>query len=654
MSTPTTTQTEQQRHRRRWVGAILALLALVVLVKAVLVGRHAYDLWRHGMRLKGLASNPTMVLSPEVPPQLAADLGGTARALRGLRCELGWMLRPIWLPWRAGRENLLAVDELLRVGAELAEAGQVASSGLQPMTEAMAGRQASAVQGKPMSVALFDSLVQAQPQLRRAADQVGQAADDVSAIPAQRLWSPLSWLVPKLAEYLQLGHAGLEAAVTTPSLLGEDKPAQYLLLAQNNDELRATGGFVTGIGVVTVDKGKPLDLTIRDSYDFDKFTVDHPYAPEPMQRYMGIILWVTRDGNWSPDYPTAAQAVEDLYHLENHTEIKGVVAFDMPALQALVRAVGPLYIEEYQDQIDAGNVLQKAREYWAPTVPEGKTLREWLDEQGWAQVEEDWWTHRKDFMGLLAGALMAKLQAGGQADQLTELLWTVKRAIDEKHIQLYFHEPAVQGLLAMAGMDGALQDVQSGDYLLALDTNMGYNKVNLNVEKRMTYEVTLGQGGSAQASLTITYENHSPPQPECVHRPRIAATYDGMAQDCYWNYLRVYVPLGSELLHAEGVTQTETLSEAGKTLFTTFLVVPAAQSHTVRFTYRLPAMDPAAYHLLVQKQAGTDAVPLAVRLVLPADVGVLSAEPAPKSHDGQVLSFDVSLRQDRRVAVKLR
>jgi len=654
VSTPTITHNEQQKQRRTWVMGVLVLLVLAVSVKALLVGRHAYALWRHGMRLKGLASNPTAVLSPEVPPQLAADLGGTARALRGLRSELGWVLRPLWLPWRAGRENLLAVDELLRVGAELAEAGQLASAGLQPMTEAMAGRQASAGQGKPMSVALFESLVEARPHLQRAADQVGQAAEDVSGIEAQRLWSPLSWGVPKLAEYLQLGHAGLEAAGTAPSLLGEDKPAHYLLLAQNNDELRATGGFVTGIGVVAVDKGQPLDLTIRDSYDFDKFTVDHPYAPEPMQRYMGIILWVTRDGNWSPDYPTAAQAVEDLYHLENHTEIEGVVAFDMPALQALVRAVGPLYIEEYQDQIDAGNVLQKAREYWAPTVPEGKTLREWLDEQGWAQVEEDWWGHRKDFMGLLAEALMAKLQAGGQADQLTELLWTVKRAIDEKHIQLYFHEPAVQELLARADMDGTLHDGGNGDYLLALDTNMGYNKVNLNVEKRMTYEVTFEQGGAAQASLTITYENHSPPQPECVHRPRIAATYDGMAQDCYWNYLRVYVPAGSELLHAEGVTETETLSEGGKTLFTTFMVVPAAQSRTVRFTYRLPAMDPGAYRLLVQKQAGTDAVPLTVRLVLPADVGLLSAEPQPASHDGQVLSFDLSLRRDRSVAVRLR
>jgi hypothetical protein len=109
------------------------------------------------------------------------------------------------------------------------------------------------------------------------------------------------------------------------------------------------------------------------------------------------------------------------------------------------------------------------------------------------------------------------------------------------------------------------------------------------------------------------------------------------------------------LLHAEGVTETESLSnEHRKTVFTTFMVIPAGESHTVRFTYRPPAVDADAYRLLVQKQAGTDAVPLTVRLVLPPDAGVLSAAPKPESHEGQVLSFDLSLRRDRRVQVKLR
>ena len=654
MSTQTS-NVEPKGQRRDLVATALLILLLLALIKGALLGRHVYALARHAMRLTKLAANPASVLSAQVPPQVVADLGGVEVALRGLRAELGLVLRPVWLPWRAARDNLRALDELLRVGAELAHAGQVASGGLQGMAEAMERRGTSGGEAKAMSELLFEGLLAASPHLQKAAGPVGQAAADVAALPATRLWGPLPRLVPMLQYYLELGHAGLEAAAAAPTLLGAEEPAHYLLLAQNNDEIRATGGFITGIGVATVTRGNPGKLTIRDSYDFDKFTVDHPYAPEAMQRHMGIILWVTRDGNWSPDFPTAAQAVEDLYHLENTTEIEGMVAFDMQGLQALVEAVGPLYIEEYQDQIDGANVLQKAREYWAPTVPGGLSLHEWLDEQGWDQVKEDWWAHRKDFMGLLAEALMAKLQAGTQADQLMGLLWTVKRAIDEKHILLYFHDPAVQGLLAKADMDGALDSGADGDYLLALDTNMGYNKVNLNVEKIMDYQVSLADKAVPQATLTITYHNRSPAQPICEHRPKIAETYDLMAKDCYWNYLRVYVPLGSELLWGEGVTQTETIAEEhGRTLFTTFMVVPAAESHTVSFTYRLPAIQGDEYRLLVQKQPGTDAVPLTVRVHLPDQISVVATEPGAREEQPSVVAWDLHLRRDRSVRIEWR
>jgi len=652
--------TQDLEKRKRWHRLLLLFLLLFLLVsfiQGLLVFRHVYALWKHGMRLRGLVHNPASVLKPQEPARIQADLAGIEGALEGLRAELHPLLRPVWLPWQSARENLAAVDSLLGVGAELAQAGQVTSEGLQAIADAMEARRTSAggQEVRGMSEVLFDGLVAARPHLDEAARQVGQAAGDVAALTEARLWPPLSRVVPLLEYYLRLGCAALEAGAAAPALLGETGPMHYLLLAQNNDELRATGGFITGIGLVTLERGKIGDLVIRDSYNFDKFTVEHPWPPEPMTRYMGIDQWATRDGNWSPDFPTAAKDVEALYYLENSTEISGIVAFDMLALQALVKAIGPLYLEEYQDHIDANNVLRKAREYWAPTLPEGMTLNEWLKERGWKQVKKEWWVHRKDFMGLLAEALMSKLEDVSQADQLSGLLWAIKRAIDEKHILLYFHEPAVQELLTMAGMDGALDRGTQGDYLLALDTNMGYNKVNLNVDKLIDYEVTLSRDAAPRATLTITYHNRSPAQPICKHKPRIAETYDLMAQDCYWNYLRVYVPLGSQLLSAEGVTDTETLANKhGKTLFAAFFVVPAAERHTVRFTYRLPDWGGEEYRLLVQKQAGTGAVPLRVRIALPPDAHVLSAEPKPQSRRQGVMSYDLRLRRDRELILRLR
>lgn len=191
--------------------------------------------------------------------------------------------------------------------------------------------------------------------------------------------------------------------------------------------------------------------------------------------------------------------------------------------------------------------------------------------------------------------------------------------------------------------------------MLALDTNMGYNKVNPNVEKHIAYQVCLDPATAPQATLTITYHNHSPAQPACVHESKIADTYKLMTQDCYWNYLRVYVPLGSQLLSTEGVTETEPpATELGKTLFAAFFVVPAGESRTVRFTYRLPESNQDEYQLLVQKQAGTDAVPLQVQIMFPPDVRIGSVVPRPQHQQSGLLEFGWNLRQDRSLTLTLK
>ena len=649
---------QDARRRSQYTYLLLAILLLVLFVllaKGWLVGRHVYTLWKHGMQLRSLAGNPGAVLQSNGPVRIKASLEAIEQALRGLRTELQPILRPTWLPWRAAQQNFLAGDELLRVGVELAQAGQVACDGLQSVVDAIQARMANESQAtQSINEALFVGLVAARSHFQEAGQQVGRLHEDITVLAAGELWPPLTSIVGTLEHYLQLGQAALGAAAAAPTLLGEAGPVNYLILAQNNDELRATGGFITGIGLLTIERGKIDQLVIKDSYDFDKFTAAHPFAPEPMQRHMGIILWVTRDGNWSPDFPTSAQAVENLYHLENSTAISGVVAFDMFALQALVKAIGPLYVGKERSYIDEANVLQEIRDSWAPELPEGMTWEEW-SKQSWRKIRQEWWVHRKDFMGALTQALMTKLQKQKRTEQLSGLLWAVKQALDEKHILLYFHEPAVQELLATNGRDGALDHSMSGDYLLPLDTNMGYNKVNLNVEKLIEYQITLGPDTAPQATLVITYNNHSPVQPICDYRPKVAATYDLMAQDCYWNYLRVYAPLGSQLLVAEGVTETETLAdEGGKTVFGAFLIVPAGESQAVRFTYRLPDLGREEYRLLVQKQAGTEAVPLRVRVVLPPNARLLSAEPRPHSNQDSVLSYDLDLRQDRSLALKLR
>ncbi len=635
---------------RKWGMIALLLLLVVLVIQAGMMGWWVYRLGASGRHLQKLALDPGTLLTPEGPARLKADLAVVEGALRGLRTQLGFVLKPSWLPWRAGQENLAAADAVMRAGIELARAGQDASQGLQAIVSALLTQGTTA--GSSSSEALCEGLLQARPALGNAEQQVACVSQDIAALKAGRLWSPLSRGVYVLQRYLPMGRAALGAAVAAPVLLGAEEPVHYMILAQNNDELRATGGFISGIGLVTLERGKITDLTIKDSYGFDKFTVDHPDAPKPMWQHMGIDLWTTRDGNWSPDFPTAAQDTENLFHLENTLAISGVAAFDMLALQALAEAVGPIELEGYSEPIDGDNVLRLIRESWAPTVPEGMSFDEWMQE-GWGTVGE-WWGHRKDLMGSLAQSILRRVQEPGQSGQMSALLWAVKRAMDERHIQMYFHDAAAQDLLVAGGWDGALRETP-GDYLLALDTNMGYNKVNLHVEKRIDYSVALAQGAAPQATLVITYENHSAPRPDCVFGPSIRASYDEMARDCYWNYLRIYMPSGSRLLSAEGVTETEALAdEKGKSVLGTFFMVPAASARTVRFVYSLPDWGMKGYQLAVQKQAGSIAVPVRVCLTWPEGMRMAAVWPRPQAQGTTWLRCDWDLREDRSLSLSLR
>ena len=167
-------------------------------------------------------------------------------------------------------------------------------------------------------------------------------------------------------EAYPLAQTGLELVDVAPQLLGADRPRTYLLLFQNEDELRATGGFISAVGRVTIDAGKIISLTVEDSYAVDDFTTPYPDPPAPMRDYMGIDLWVFRDSNWSPDFPMAARQPISLYTQTRGGTIDGVIALNQQVVEALVDGLGPLTIDG-QTIANAQEMRDYMRAAWSPS-----------------------------------------------------------------------------------------------------------------------------------------------------------------------------------------------------------------------------------------------------------------------------------------------
>jgi len=469
---------------------------------------------------------------------------------------------------------------------------------------------------------------------------------DLRPIDRLHVIGPLAHALVRIDELLPLARAALQVALAGPDLLGATRPRTYLLMAQNEDELRATGGFISAAGLLTMDKGRIIHLEIKDSYAVDTFKRDHPPAPAPLARYMDAPLWVFRDANVWPDFPTSAQAAINLYALGNDVVADGAIALDTMAIQMLLEGLGPVFIPEVNDTLDARNLQEKLQEYW---------------ENPPAQVTASWWERRKSIASLLVAAMHRKMEEGSGQINVMTLGQVMLRALTERHILLYIPDGSGGRLGAPAGWDGALRN-DAGDYLSVVDFNVGFNKANRVVSSSIAYTVTIDADGLAYGLVAITYHNMANRNIPCIHDAYYEDSYAKLANRCYWDFVRLYVPQGSVLVaHPYANDQRVEPEEGGKSIFSGYMVLPTGAQRTLQFSYLLPPdlLIPQPdgtleYQLTVQKQAGTGDIPFTLTVIAESPYRLDSMLPPPHQRYRTGATFVTTLSRDRRFTVRLR
>jgi hypothetical protein len=649
--------------------SVLALAGCLLLCgygKYVRVMGHVTALRQHlrGLEAMGQDEMLAAVQGGELDP-LRDELVLMGDELRALRAELGPALAVApylgWLP--VVGHDVAAAPDLVEMAIGMSTAGDLVLGGLSPLA-VLFEESESAASDLSAGEVLAQVLWEGRPGFETALAELEQVKVRREHIDEASLSPKLEQLVLRLDKYLVLFDSGVQGLLAAPSLLGAESPRTYLLLAQNENELRATGGFISSVALLRVRSGKIEDLDFRDSYAVDDLSKPHPSPPEALERYMVAQLWLLRDANWYPDFPTTAQVAMELYELDQGVSVDGVIAADLIAVESLLEVLGPVYLQEYGQEVSGANVVDLMREYWASPSGEGQT--------------GDWWSHRKDFMGELLNAMMTRLETDMGSLDFAGLMEVLSRGLEEKHVLLHVNDAMVSQMLAENGWDGAVESAV-GDYLMVVDTNMGFNKVNPNIENDVQYLVVLGADGDVTSRLSITYHNTSGSSlEECVQQAAYPPTYEEMMEGCYWDYLRVYVPEGAQLLGGpdlalpEGSLRardsglggtplvTEVGVEEGKNVFASFFVLGPTELRELVYEYQLPGPilerggSTTVYRLLVQKQPGTLAVPVRVEVELPPGSVVVSSSPEGASVTGERVAFQTDLRVDRQFEVVFR
>jgi hypothetical protein len=571
--------------------------------------------------LEVLAQQPLEQVDLQQAGQTLHQARADSASLRQLASPL-LVLSPAlrWIP-RYGRD-LSAARPLLDLAADFTLSADETFIAFEPLVN---GLTASTSEG-PSSL-LAKTLPTASPHLRAASQALKRVESLQSQLNSADFSPEIKTRLDRLKHYLPLARAGLELAQALPELVGVEAPQSYLLLVQNQDELRPTGGFIGGAGILTLNTSRIEEFYLIDSAAVDDFTKGpYPAPPEPLRRYMGLGLWSFRDANWSPDFPTSAQAAITLYHLTQNHKVDGVSAVEQTTGQLSLEAQGPVTVPGTSEPGSADNIVELMLQSWS--VQPGD------------RADNESKAHRKDLMIALGKKLLERLQTSQDLSTWAALARQVLTALDQRHLLIYSTHPSLAARLAEAGWDGGLQPGRQ-DFLMVVDANVGYDRVNPLIQENLQYMVDLSDPARPTAFLVVRYFNTTSVAATCRQPPQVSrGQYTDSMQQCYWDYWRVLAPGEVKLLYASPnhVSADELITGQGDTTspraragavgtaeISGIFVLPPNQSEEIRLVYELPpsVLDESGpgeltYRLRLQKQSGINSLPVNLTLTYPA------------------------------------
>ncbi len=311
--------------------------------------------------------------------------------------------------------------------------------------------------------------------------------------------------------------------------------ATWVVLMQNTDELRATGGFAGSYALITIKNGTVEPPVIEDIYDADGQFTGYVAAPAGVREYTsnnnGLRL---PDANWYPEFAHSAQTILQFFALGNRRSLAGVGAINLSVIEDMLRVTGPLTIPDYNVSVTADTLHSVLREERGEFFPGS--------------------IQKKHLLSLTFSLLQQKLATLSPEQQKLLVAQLIQR-VASKDIQLYAVDPAVQEKLTQTGFSPVLEPTNHTISLIQptescatalcphlllafIESNVGINKVNRYVSREVALQVT----NSQEIKGTITFRNSAKATDLTPLAQKTLPSLTGRiltAQNGYANYQRI-------------------------------------------------------------------------------------------------------------------
>ena len=378
-----------------------------------------------------------------------------------------------------------------------------------------------------------------------------------------------------------------------PEELGEPTTKRYLVIFQNDKEIRPTGGFMTAYAIMRLEHGVIHAETSQDIYSLDATIANKPSAPRPLRLYLPKVPELNiRDTNLSPDFVTSMDSFNNLYVTAgDYRKVDGIIAIDTYPLVDAMNILG-------------GEMEVDGTKFTTKTDPRCNCPQVIYELEAYSDQPVNYVkTNRKGLIGDLMLAIMNKAFSSSPKLYWGPLFQAIITDTAQKHILFdIYNADAQQGVEAL-NAGGRVRSFD-GDYLHINEANFGGAKSNLYVTETVDQNYQVNSDGTISKTVKVTYKNPYPPS-DC------SLLTGGLCLNAVLrDWIRFYVPKGSQLTSNVGSeVKMTSYEELGKTVFEGFLTVRPQGAAIISVTYTLPfklahgSPLPAMY----QKQPGTNA-----------------------------------------------
>jgi len=465
----------------------------------------------------------------------------------------------------------------------------------------------------------------------------------VGRLQELKRWIPGRWkpevdrAIRTISEKLEMAGKFRDLSETVPEILGLDgKRREYMVLLQNEMEIRATGGFIGSYAILSFEGGRLLSFEVKDVYEADGQLKGHVEPPEEIKKYLGEAGWFMRDANWQVSFPQTSREIQWFLEKETGRKADGVIGMDLAVAKMILGVTGEIYVPDFKEKVNKDNLYEQA-EFWSETNTFPGS------------------TQKASFLGGLGTQLFEEIK-NLKTTKRWELMMGMVEMLERNEIQLGFNHSETAGTIADLGWDGSVYEGEcSGprcyaDYLYVVESNLGVNKANYFLYRNMEEKVDISAGW-IKRDLKINYEN--------------TAKSSNWPGGDYKNYLRVYLPKEAEVTEVgmgeDGVIRTIPMATVkmreiyGKKEVGFLVTVPIRKKVTVEIKYQSNGVgqgDKFSYLQYIQRQSGFGDTALLTLISIPEGWQPVQVTPVASMKEGKLL-FNQKLDRDIKMGVEI-